>query len=373
MEWFEEIMKDPIGYGRKLKADGRKVVGYFCSYMPEEIVLAAGAHPFRIFGAGGDMRLADSHLQSYCCSLVRGMLENALTGRLDFLDGVIIPHTCDSIQRLSDIWRLNVPGMFHLDLVLPVKLDTASAREYYQSVLKKLRSDLEGRLGVAVTDDSLRGAIRVSNDVRRIIGRLYGIMEKTPGVISGREIWAAASASMIADRNEAVAELSKMLGKIEARSAPAMDGRKRILLSGGVCSYPEIYRIVEESGGVVAGDDFCTGSRYFAEKSDEEGDPLAAIAGRHLSRIICPAKFAGLSSRGLRLVRMAKEKKADGVIFVLLKFCDPHAFDYPYIKELLDREGIPNLLVEIEEQPPSEGQLRTRFETFMEMIQARKA
>jgi len=368
MEWFEEIVKDPIGYGRKVKESGRKVIGYFCSYMPEEIVLAAGAHPFRIFGTGGDIRLADAHLQSYCCSLVRGMLENALSRRLDFLDGVIFPHTCDSIQRLSDIWRLNVPGMFHLDLVLPVKLDTPSAREYFVGVLRKLRTDLEARLEAPITDDSLRRAVRVSNEVRRLVGRLYDIKEKTPGLISGRELWTAATASMIADREEARAELSRLLQGIASRPAPAADGRKRLILAGGTCGFPEIYGIAEESGGVVVGDDFCTGSRYFAETAGEDGDPLAAVADRYLSRVVCPAKFAGLSSRGARLLRTAREKKADGVVFVLLKFCDPHAFDYPYMKDILDREGIPNLLVEMEEQPPSEGQLRTRFETFIDMI-----
>ena len=108
-----EILADPYGYAERFKAEsGRKIVGTFCSYAPEEFIIAAGAHPFRIFGTGEKARLAESHLQSYCCSLVRGALEDALGGRLAFLDGVVFPHTCDTIQRLSDIWRLNVGGCF---------------------------------------------------------------------------------------------------------------------------------------------------------------------------------------------------------------------------------------------------------------------
>ena len=142
LEECHQILKDPDGYVKRFKAEtGRKVVGYFCSYAPEEIILAAGVHPYRLFGSGEKIRLAEAHLQSYCCSLVRGALEDALSGRLAFLDGVVFPHTCDSIQRLSDIWRLNIPYGFHTDVVLPVKLNTDSAREYMINVLKAFRAD----------------------------------------------------------------------------------------------------------------------------------------------------------------------------------------------------------------------------------------
>src|SRR5512145_2094089 len=129
IEECRQVIQDPYGYLNPFKAEtGRKIVGTVCSYAPEEIILAAGAHPVRLFGSGQKIRLAEAHLQSYCCSLVRGVLEDALADRLAFLDGIVFPHTCDSIQRLSDIWRLNVPGCFHLDAVLPVKLDTEGAR-----------------------------------------------------------------------------------------------------------------------------------------------------------------------------------------------------------------------------------------------------
>ena len=136
LKQFHDIAGDPIGYARNWKAETQsRIVGYFCSYAPEEIIWAAGALPYRILGAGGTISRADGHLQAYSCSLVRGALDDALTGKLDFLDGTVFPHTCDSIQRLSDIWRLNAGLDFHLDLVLPVKLNTKSAEsnsEYRQ-------------------------------------------------------------------------------------------------------------------------------------------------------------------------------------------------------------------------------------------------
>jgi len=377
-----QILKDPNGYVKRYKMEsGRKVVGTFCSYAPEEIILAAGAHPFRLFGSGEKIRLAEAHLQSYCCSLVRGALEDALGGNLAFLDGVVFPHTCDSIQRLSDIWRLNVPACFHLDLVLPVKLDTDGARQYMIDVLSRFRGELGEKLGVTISDDDLRAAIRICNRIRAALTRIYDLKGERPEILKGSDLYALVRAAMIMDRGRVASLLEEVAEDLEKKSVgqavagsaqkgTAVSGpaRKRIFLSGGVCNQPDIYTIIEEAGGAVVGDDLCTGSRYFSGQIDEKADPVTAITSRYLERVVCPAKHRGLTDRADHLVRLVREKQAQGVIFFLLKFCDPHAFDYPYLKEALDKTGIPSMLLEVEDRLPADGQLRTRFETFVEMI-----
>ena len=373
-----QILKDPNGYVKRFKVEsGRKVVGTFCSYAPEEIILAAGAHPFRLFGSGEKIRLAEAHLQSYCCSLVRGALEDALGGRLSFLDGVVFPHTCDSIQRLSDIWRLNVPACFHLDLVLPVKLDTDGARQYMIDVLRRFSGELGEKLGVTISDEELRAAIRVCNRIRAALTRIYDLKGERPEILNGSDLYALVRAAMIMERGraadlfeEVAAELEGKAKASEEKGKGAVSGpaRKRIFLSGGVCNQPDIYTIIEEAGGVVVGDDLCTGSRYFSGLIDEKADPVTAIADRYLERVVCPAKHRGLTDRADHLVRLVLEKRAQGMIFFLLKFCDPHAFDYPYLKEALDQAGVPSMLLEVEDRLPADGQLRTRFEAFVEMI-----
>jgi bzd-type benzoyl-CoA reductase N subunit len=366
-----QILKDPNGYVKRFKAEtGRKVVGTFCSYAPEEIILAAGAHPFRLFGSGEKIHLAEAHLQSYCCSLVRGALEDALSGRLEFLDGVVFPHTCDSIQRLSDIWRLNVPACFHLDVVLPVKLDTDGARQYLIDVLMRFRKELGEKLGVTISDEDLRAAIRTMNRSRAALTRIYTLKGERPEILKGSDLYALVRAAMIMDRTRAASLLEEVAAEMEKMNASAAAAwpKKRIVLSGGVCNHPDIYTIIEEAGGAVVGDDLCTGSRYFGGLIDEKEDPVTAIAERILTRVVCPAKHRGLTVRADHLIRLVQEKRAQGVIFFLLKFCDPHAFDYPYLKETLDRAGVPRLLLEVEDRLPADGQLRTRFEAFIEMI-----
>lgn len=370
MEQMRKAARDPQGYAQAYKErTGGKVVGTFCSYAPEEIILAAGALPLRMFSGKNGIHLADRHLQSYCCSLVRGVLEDALSGAWKGLDGVVFPHTCDSIQRLSDIWRINIPYGFHADVVLPVKLNTNSARDYLVDVLGAFRSDLEKKLDVRISDDALRTSMDLSGRLRRALRRIYEMRAQHPDAVSGADVYGIMKASMIMDRQELLALLEEAIMEHGAGKGAEAAGRcKRIVLSGGICDFPDVYTMIEEEGGAVVWDDLCMGSRAFAGDYAAQEDPIAAIAGRYLERIVCPAKHNGLTNRADHLIRMVRERNACGVIILLMKFCDPHAFDYPYLKNALDREGIPNLLLEVEDQLPPEGQLRTRFAAFLEML-----
>ncbi len=364
---FHKISGDPYSYAEKWKKDkGGNVVGYFCSYTPEEFITAAGALPFRIFGTRDHITCADSHLQSYCCSLVRGGLEDALTGKLAFLDGTVFPHTCDSIQRLSDIWRLNAGFPFHLDIILPVKLNTASARDYMKNIFRKFKSDLERSLGTKI-DAKLAETVRLYNSIKDCLEQIYVMREAEPGLISGSDVHAIIKSSMVMDRKELLDLLLDTVAELKA-ARPEKKEYKRIILAGGVCNHPDIYPILEQAGARVVWDELCTGSRYFEGAVKESGDPVIALAERYADRIVCPAKHCGTESRGKNLLDLVKKHKAQGVVFLLLKFCDPHSYDYPYMKEFLDKENIPSMLLEIEEQPSSSGQLATRFESFVEML-----
>ncbi|MBL0713085.1 MAG: 2-hydroxyacyl-CoA dehydratase [Desulfosarcina sp.] len=366
--FYHDAVSDPYTYAARWKDTRQKpVVAHFCSYTPEEVVWAAGALPFRIFGQSGRIVAADAHLQSYSCSLVRGALEDALTGRLDFADGFVFPHTCDSIQRLSDIWRMNVPHGFHLDAVLPVKLDTPSARDYMRDVVARFGRDLEKCLGVTISGQDLQRAVGLYNRLRAGLRELYRLRSEQPAAIGSGDVHAITKAAMIMDREDFVDGLERLLVRLESReSAPS--SRKRLVLSGGLCGMPDIYSLIETAGGDVVWDDFCTGSRYFDGAIRDDQSLWEGIADRYRERMVCPAKHMDLTRRGAHLVDLVGQTRADGVIFVLLKFCDPHAFDYPYMKKMLDEAGIPSLLCEIEDQQISAGQVRTRCEAFLEML-----
>lgn len=370
LEEYRRVVSDPAGYARQLKkTSGKKIIGYTCSYTPEEVIMAAGAHPLRLFGTKEHISLADAHLQSYCCSVVRGILEEGLSRRVDCLDGMVFPHTCDSMQRLSDIWRMNIPFGFHLDVTLPSKLDTESARDYMIDVLKKFRNDLSGKLNTDISDAALQKAIAATNVIRQAIREIYDIRNLNPRLIPGDDLYTIVRASMIMDREGLARMLPETVADLKQKAAGAKSAAtKRIMMAGGMCNQPDVYAMIEKAGGDIVWDDFCTGARYFIGLTDEGKDPITGIAERLLNRVVCPAKHADLDGRAKHIIQLAKEKNAGGVIFLLFKFCDPYAFDYPYLKERLDEAGIPLMLAEIDDSLPAGGQLQTRFEAFLEML-----
>lgn len=366
---FQNAVSDPAQYARKWKErHGQPVVGYFCSYSPEEIILATGALPYRIFGSQQQISLADAHLQSYSCSLVRGALEDALRGDLEFLKGTVFPHTCDSIMRLSDMWRMNLSLDFHIDIVLPVKLNTPSAKGYMHDVMKRFKRDLEKEMGAEISIEQLNSAVNIINRMRDLINDLYQIKYKSPASISGGELNTIIKGCMIMDRYEVCELLEDLVNALRANKTAMVPQGKKVLLAGGLCNIPDIFDIVEDAGGIIVADDFCTGLRMANSKVSMQGDIIEGIADRYFERVICPAKHSELYSRGDHILDLANKTNADGVIFLYLKFCDPHAFDYPYMRDMLNKAGFPNMLFEIEDQIPSEGQFRTRCEAFIEMI-----
>jgi len=364
---FHNAVQDPGALAVNIKSRSKKIIGYMCSYAPEELIHAAGFHPMRLFSSKSDISLAEKHLQAYCCSLVRGVLEDSLAGRLDFLDGTVFPHTCDSIQRLSDIWRLNTNYGFFADVVMPSKLNTQSARAYMKQVLEKFKKDLEKAIGRSISDEDLGKSISLFNGIRKNLARIYELKSKNPGIINGADLYAVIKGSMLMDRDALSDLLKDLVHALESKETVPFQG-KRLILSGSVCDMPDIYSLMETSGGCVVADDLCTGQRWFDGQIPENLSPMEALTDRYALRAVCPAKHSGNTNRGEHIVNLAENHRADGVIFALLKFCDPHSFDYPYMKEFLDKAGIKSLHLELDDQQQGLGQLSTRLETFISMI-----
>lgn len=365
---MRNTVEDPVGAVRKYKDSyKRPVFGYFCTYTPEEIIHAAGGIPFRILGQKKSVVCSDSHLQSYSCSLVRTGLDMALTNQLDFLEGAVFPHTCDSIQRLSDIWRINTSYPFHGDIVLPVKLQTESARTYLIEELGSFVRKIETYTGQTIGDDSLKEAIILYNRMRGNLAKLYEAKKKNPAVIPSAALNNCVQAAMFMPVEEHNRLMESLLSDIV--NAPEKGRPARVFLAGNLCVFNEIYDYVEAAGGTVVGDDMCTGSRYFVVTADENAEkPIEALADRIIRRPICAAKHNPQVDRGAYLKRMIQETGAQGVIFLMIKFCDPHSFDYPYLMESVDELKVPHLLLETEMDNPALGQIKTRIDAFMEMI-----
>jgi len=359
----------PLVYLRDWKAKaGRRILGYFCTNTPEEMIQAAGFLPLRILSSRDTISLASRHLQSYSCSLVQSSLEAALRGDLSFLDGTVFPHTCDSIQRLSDIWAENLHLPFHWDLVLPVKLHTESARDYLIHELRRFKLGLEEFIGHSISNDELRGAFALFNQNRSLLRKISLFRAQHPGHISASDFFAIIKTATFMpkrDHNTWLEALASQLGKEEFFRAE----RVGLFLVGSVCDHSQVYNLLDSSGAYVAGDDLCTGWRYFSEDVSTSGDPIEALADRLIRKVPCPCKYNPDIDRGENLLQRVIGSGARGVVFILLKFCDPHAFDYPYLKEKLEKQKIPSLLLEIDPSGLPLGALETRVRAFIETLE----
>ena len=365
---FKEYAANSLDYLRNWKSrTGNRILGYFCTNTPEEIIHAAGFLPVRILSSPTTVSLAARHLQSYSCSLVQSSLEAALRGDLNFLDGTVFPHTCDSIQRLSDIWSENTRFAFHWDVVLPVKLHTESSRAYLIQVLTRFRKGLEEFSGLPISDENLKKSISLFNQNRALLRKLYRLRIAEPEHFAAGEFLSIVHCATFMPKEEFNSKLKALLaapGSSDRSATPKV----RLFIAGSVCNYFQIFDLFDNAGAFVVGDDLCTGWRYFSEDAPANGNPVEALADRLIRRVPCPCKHNPGLDRADDLLQRVEEARGQGVIFLLLKFCDPHAFDYPYLKDRLAAKKIPSLLLEIEPGSIPLGALDTRLKAFIETL-----
>ena len=368
---FRRAVDDSLAYASGWKTrNGKPVIGYFCSYVPEEIIYAAGALPFRVYADIPQTPHSDSHLQPYSCNYVRSVFEWALSGKTAFIDGFAFAQTCDTMQRFADIWQNNDMKGFALNLVLPARLDSESSKEYLHEVFVKFRKELEEKLNIEIHAKKLSDSIALFNRVRNVVREIYELRINNPGVMSNADFYYFIKASSIMDRDDFLKEAEKVHRKISEKAVSDMN-MKRVILVGGPCNIPEIFSYFDEAGIFVADDDLCNGARSFDAPVSPYGDLMSSITQRYYDRVACPTKFKSLNHRKDYLLAMANRIKAEGVVYLQEKFCEPHAFDYPYIKKVFEETGTPMVYVEMNTQTGNNEALRNRLEAFFEMLKTK--
>ncbi len=362
------------GYGaaRAAANAGRKVAGFMCSYAPQELFHAAGYLPVRILGREGGATLADEIIQPYACSFARSALDSALANEFDFLRLAVFSHTCDTMQNVADLWRRNRPEMAVIVVSVPTQTEGAPARTFFRRELQRVRQAVEALAG-PVADDALWDSIRLYQKHRAAMRRLYEVRRTHPGVISGSEMLAVVTASFFMEKQAHLELITRLADAVAACPEDTPGPRPAVLVAGSVCQNADFIKAIEESGCAVVDDDLCMGSRSFSLPDPPDGDPLESLAEIYLARTPCPAFHKPGFDAAQHMLDRARAAQADGVVFLLTKFCDPWFFDYPYISRTLEAAEMPTLLLEVEQHLPAPAQLRTRVEAFAEMLRGRVA
>jgi benzoyl-CoA reductase/2-hydroxyglutaryl-CoA dehydratase subunit BcrC/BadD/HgdB len=350
------------------KSQGRKVIGTLCSYVPEEVIYAAGMLPWRVTGTwDSDLSRALVYRDADMCKYCSHVLEALLRGELHFLDGVVASDWDDDRRRLYDLWSYTDRPPFSAILSAPRAKSELSQR-YFAQELRKLALTLRDAGGVEVTNQSLWQAIEVYDHMRDLIHRVYETRKLPVPPLSGAEVLGITTAAMVMDPAHFNRELAALLPYIEGRDSGLGAGHPRILVSSDMLDNPAYLGLVEGEGCSVAMDDLDTGSRHFWRRAAvNTDDPFMVLAAGYCLGPACPPAF-NWKEQGGQILRWVRAYGVDGVIELSDEFSPGRQWRAPILRQQLAGAGVPHLQTSRGYALEATGSLRTRVGAFLEMI-----
>jgi benzoyl-CoA reductase/2-hydroxyglutaryl-CoA dehydratase subunit BcrC/BadD/HgdB len=332
---------------------------------PEEIIMAAGFVPFRLFGDPTiEPEKANEHIPPTHCIWTRNLLEQAISGLNEDIVGIVSSHGCDRTNREFDIWLECLDYKFMYFLNAPRKRDDA-AFKFFLDDLEEFKEQLQETFKVEISDLKLEEAIQKTNKVRALLKEISEYRSKF--LLKGSEFHALVKKAQQLPKDDVLNLLTKRLKELTKVQNSFKNGLKPILLTGSDIDDSEFLVLLEKLGFHVIIDDLGVGTKYFWNLISENERPLESIAKYHLEKPIHATKFPSYE-RFEVLKRLAEKYKVSGVINVAQKFCEPVLYDHPYLKKKFKELGIPYLFVEMTYNRESYSQLSTRFSAFAEMI-----
>jgi bcr-type benzoyl-CoA reductase subunit C len=375
---FAEAAAHPLAAARQLKAmTGKKVIGHFPMHFPGEIAHAAGTLSLLLQEAEDPITVGLAGMFPFYCGYTRSVVDQAMKGDFAFLDAIMFGDHCVQLLGAADVIRWEMPDTRILFNQLISSMDAPWAREQARESFQQLGNELGELIGQTISAEALRNSIRVFNRNRAMIRRIYDLRRSGRVALRATQLQHIVKSSMVMDKELHTAMLERLLQAIEARPASRPSGVP-VYLSGHFCQPPKpaLLDLFEECGAVVVDDDLYHGYRYVASDVEESGDPLDALADWYLGRnrrVPCPTRADKHADWDAFLVDAVARSRARGVIVLMAKFCEPHMYYYPELKEAFERHGIAHLLIETEHEAMPIEALKTRVETFLEIVKRRAA
>ncbi len=356
------------------KSAGKKIVGYTCSYLPDEIFHAAGILPYRLRGhEAQECSIGDTYFGPFICSMPKHFLQLAGEGRLSFLDGAIITPGCDSMRRLDECWRKagdDIDGIvprFFFHFGVPHKFSDYTLK-WFSDEIHRLIDALQTHFGVTLTDDKLLKSIELYNRGRELLRQFDELRLSPDAPIDGATALAVVLAASTMPREAYNERLAALLKEFENRKE-TKDGRIRLMLVGSANDDVELVRLVEGESARVVADNLCFGPRSQLQAVDVSDDPVQTLASHYLAKNECPRMYGQYENRLELLREKIRRGAVEGVVLQNIRFCDIHGAENGLFDRDLEAEGIPCLRIEREYGPLVEkGRLKIRLDAFLEKI-----
>ena len=368
------------------RKNGKKVVGYFGPYIPEELILAAGMHPVHLaFGGEHDAALAgEAFLKPYSCAYARSCLGYrtlSINPYYNAVDAVCVAYTCDSMRRVQEYWARYF-GVPSFPLGVPQTHDRLRTKpqavEYFKNELNLLRRRIGEFGGNEIKDREVYHAITLCNQIKEKLWALYEYPLDGRSPIEWRDVLKITHGGFLLDRLEYLQELEKIVKDLQRWDLEDIpyDKRARLMICGSIIGPGDnkVLDIVKQAGGNIVADSMCTGAMFSRKRVNVfgfMGNPMEALAERYLYNFPCPF-MTDLQARINNIVKVARDYRVHGLIYYSLRYCDTWRADFKFIKDALYQElSVPALLIETEYSPDDIGTIRTNVESFIDMVEGR--
>lgn len=365
----ERVMRDSDA----ARATGAKIVGVYCAFTPKELIAAAGAIPVSLCsGSDIPIPLAEQHLPRNLCALIKLSYGHAIGDSCPYFratDILLADATCDGKKKMFELLRRKRP--LHL-LQLPQTAATVESHDYWLEELRRIKAILEQECGQIITDEALKHQIVLYNRMRAAVHTAFRLNTGEIPLLSGQELDAITSAGgfecnleqRLLEIEKAIASASKRASDPKYRALVA--NRPRILLTGCPNTNRKILKLIEESGGMVVAMENCGGLKTVGGLVPEEGDPLTNLARKYLD---IPCACMTPNPKRLDLLRdIIKRYRIEGVVELTWDGCHTYNIESFLVEECVQAADIPYLHIVTDYSENDTGQLQTRIEAFLELV-----
>ncbi len=357
---------------RAWRAQGKKALGMICCHVPPELLHALDILPVRLRATGcADASGAETWMTSFSCSYARSILQYLMDGSYE-LDGVVASDGCCMATRLFDNYGYlsekegKKPFLYFMNT--PRVCDELSV-DFYTEELRLLARELEALSGNRLTEEKLRASVALYNEARSLTKEMYELRKAEHPVLTGEEALRITLSFADMPVENYIAMMKDTLDELKTRK-PLEGFRARFVVVGSALDDPDYLRVIEDNGGLVVGDVLCYGSRCFETNCElTAGDALTSLARYYLKRLVCPRMVDSRVELHREVVRVAKECRADGVIYEKMQNCEVWGAENFLLNGDLEKAGLPLLVLQREEALSNEGQLAIRAEAFVEMVE----
>ena len=371
---YKELIAELVAAGetpaktiaKSMKDTGKKAIGCFPLHIPEEIIYACKYLPVGMWGGKTDLKLCDTYMQSFCCTIMRANLEFGMKGTYNMLSGVVMSTMCDTLKCVCEDWKIAVPQVPLIPIVYAQQRFHQEGVEYMKTEFQRVRHQLEKLEGRMVMDRDVEAAFEMYEDYRATMREFDKVCADYPVTMNAYNRHLVIKAGFFMDKAIYKEKIKAIIAGLKTQ--PKEDVAIRVVATGLLSEPNEILKIFGENGIAVVGDDLAQESRLWRTPARDYGNVWEKMAYRVQDQKGDCFFYEPDKQRGQMMIDMCKERNAKAVVVFMMKFCDPEEFDYPIYKKELDDAGIPHLYLEVDQQIESFEQIRTRIQAFAEQF-----